>query len=415
MCCGAAVCILHCTSHLLSLLVQTHLQMFEYYMHPLRYRTKMCKDGTSCNRPFCFFAHQPCELRQPVEASTFLASLSPQALASTAERLISGSSSSLARTGPGSCSTDAPNSPNRVQVVYHAPLPAALQQQQQQVSLAAAPGVMNSNPLLPFDPPGIRPTFGGSSGSTRLLNSPTSGMSSSSSNVDNVFLLHAGSLSVSNPGSDMPSPIANGLYQPPVATVAPEVLLSPPRPVMPTVSTGGLMMSAGGSMFHTPQQQQWQQQQALADNPAMLAGMISQLALSEAAAAAPAGPQLMAAPPAPGSAATVAALSAAAARRSLDEAIRQKQQQHQLLSKAALVNNNINSLIQQQQQLDQQLLVDGATNLATTAAGVACLPPAALGVPVTSVGGGSGGGGGAFGNLRYESLFEAPLFSGVQW
>jgi hypothetical protein len=57
---------------------------------------------------------------------------------------------------------------------------------------------------------------------------------------------------------------------------------------------------------------------------------------------------------------------------------------------------------------------DGAANRATTAAGVTCLAPAALdlSVPVT---GPVGGGGGALGSLRYESRFEAPLFSGVQW
>jgi hypothetical protein len=81
------------------------------------------------------------------------------------------------------------------------------------------------------------------------------------------------------------------------------------------------------------------------------------------------------------------------------------------------MSNNINSMLhqQQQQQLDQQrLAMDGVVNLASTAAGITCLPPAALdmSIPVT---GPVGGGGGALGSLRYESRFEAPLFSGVQW
>ncbi|CAD7704104.1 unnamed protein product [Ostreobium quekettii] len=39
--------------------------VFEYWLHPTRYRTRMCRDGTSCNRKVCFFAHKPDELRVP--------------------------------------------------------------------------------------------------------------------------------------------------------------------------------------------------------------------------------------------------------------------------------------------------------------------------------------------------------------
>jgi len=39
--------------------------VFEYWLHPTRYRTRMCRDGTSCTRKVCFFAHKPEELRVP--------------------------------------------------------------------------------------------------------------------------------------------------------------------------------------------------------------------------------------------------------------------------------------------------------------------------------------------------------------
>lgn len=37
--------------------------VFECWLHPARYRTKPCKDGTSCRRRVCFFAHTPEQLR----------------------------------------------------------------------------------------------------------------------------------------------------------------------------------------------------------------------------------------------------------------------------------------------------------------------------------------------------------------
>jgi hypothetical protein len=40
--------------------------VFECWLHPSRYRTQLCTDGTACNRRVCFFAHRECELRKPV-------------------------------------------------------------------------------------------------------------------------------------------------------------------------------------------------------------------------------------------------------------------------------------------------------------------------------------------------------------
>ena len=39
--------------------------VFEAWLHPLRYRTMPCKDGTACTRRVCFFAHTSAELRLP--------------------------------------------------------------------------------------------------------------------------------------------------------------------------------------------------------------------------------------------------------------------------------------------------------------------------------------------------------------
>ncbi|OAY75549.1 Zinc finger CCCH domain-containing protein 23 [Ananas comosus] len=40
--------------------------VFECWLHPARYRTQPCKDGTACRRPVCFFAHTLAQLRFPL-------------------------------------------------------------------------------------------------------------------------------------------------------------------------------------------------------------------------------------------------------------------------------------------------------------------------------------------------------------
>jgi hypothetical protein len=40
---------------------------FEYWLHPTRYRTQLCKDLGNCRREICFFAHRTEELRVPDE------------------------------------------------------------------------------------------------------------------------------------------------------------------------------------------------------------------------------------------------------------------------------------------------------------------------------------------------------------
>ncbi|CAA7389438.1 unnamed protein product [Spirodela intermedia] len=43
--------------------------VFECWLHPAQYRTRLCKDETGCTRRVCFFAHKPEELRQPGHSS----------------------------------------------------------------------------------------------------------------------------------------------------------------------------------------------------------------------------------------------------------------------------------------------------------------------------------------------------------
>ncbi|XP_058782102.1 zinc finger CCCH domain-containing protein 66-like isoform X2 [Vicia villosa] len=50
--------------------------IFESWLHPAQYRTRICKDETQCTRRVCFFAHKPEELR-PLYASTGSALPSP--------------------------------------------------------------------------------------------------------------------------------------------------------------------------------------------------------------------------------------------------------------------------------------------------------------------------------------------------
>nr|GMD02106.1 zinc finger CCCH domain-containing protein 29-like [Ipomoea batatas] len=51
--------------------------VFESWLHPAQYKTRLCKDETGCSRKVCFFAHKPEELR-PLYASTGSAIPSPK-------------------------------------------------------------------------------------------------------------------------------------------------------------------------------------------------------------------------------------------------------------------------------------------------------------------------------------------------
>jgi len=57
--------------------------IFECWLHPAQYRTRLCKDETNCTRRVCFFAHKLEELR-PLYASTGSGVPSPRSYSSSA-------------------------------------------------------------------------------------------------------------------------------------------------------------------------------------------------------------------------------------------------------------------------------------------------------------------------------------------
>ncbi|XP_057488037.1 zinc finger CCCH domain-containing protein 30-like [Actinidia eriantha] len=78
--------------------------VFECWLHPAQYRTRLCKDGTNCNRRVCFFAHAPDELR-PLYVSTGSAVPSPRSGSTAidfaaAMSLLPGSPSSISVMSP---------------------------------------------------------------------------------------------------------------------------------------------------------------------------------------------------------------------------------------------------------------------------------------------------------------------------
>eukprot|EP00252_Welwitschia_mirabilis_P019986 TRINITY_DN4789_c0_g1_i1.p1 TRINITY_DN4789_c0_g1~~TRINITY_DN4789_c0_g1_i1.p1 ORF type:complete len:765 (-),score=110.86 TRINITY_DN4789_c0_g1_i1:713-3007(-) len=73
--------------------------VFECWLHPAQYRTRLCKDGTNCARRVCFFAHTSDELR-PLFVSTGSAVPSPRASSSSLDM-----SAVMSPLGPGSPSS----------------------------------------------------------------------------------------------------------------------------------------------------------------------------------------------------------------------------------------------------------------------------------------------------------------------
>ncbi|KAJ8749745.1 hypothetical protein K2173_012296 [Erythroxylum novogranatense] len=68
--------------------------IFECWLHPAQYRTRLCKDEASCNRRVCFFAHKLEELR-PLYASTGSVVPSPRSYSASGSALDIGSLSPL--------------------------------------------------------------------------------------------------------------------------------------------------------------------------------------------------------------------------------------------------------------------------------------------------------------------------------
>lgn len=82
--------------------------VFECWLHPAQYRTRLCKDGTSCARRVCFFAHTPEELR-PLYVSTGSAVPSPRSGNSGAAAMDFAAAMSLLPGSPSSVSVMSPS------------------------------------------------------------------------------------------------------------------------------------------------------------------------------------------------------------------------------------------------------------------------------------------------------------------
>ncbi|KAK8559559.1 hypothetical protein V6N13_016301 [Hibiscus sabdariffa] len=82
--------------------------VFECWLHPAQYRTRICKDGTSCDRRVCFFAHTAEELR-PLYISTGSAVASPRSAASAASVMDMAAVMSLLPGSPSSVSAISPS------------------------------------------------------------------------------------------------------------------------------------------------------------------------------------------------------------------------------------------------------------------------------------------------------------------
>nr|GMC79797.1 zinc finger CCCH domain-containing protein 30-like [Ipomoea batatas] len=81
--------------------------VFECWLHPAQYRTRLCKDDISCDRRVCFFAHTPEELR-PLYVSTGSAVPSPRSAAATASVMDMAGALSLMPGSPSSHSVMSP-------------------------------------------------------------------------------------------------------------------------------------------------------------------------------------------------------------------------------------------------------------------------------------------------------------------
>ncbi|EAZ20669.1 hypothetical protein OsJ_36284 [Oryza sativa Japonica Group] len=82
--------------------------VFESWLHPAQYRTRLCKDGVGCARRVCFFAHTPDELR-PLYVSTGSAVPSPRG---ALEMAAAAAAMGMGLSSPGSSSFTPPLSPS---------------------------------------------------------------------------------------------------------------------------------------------------------------------------------------------------------------------------------------------------------------------------------------------------------------
>ncbi|KAL1564401.1 zinc finger CCCH domain-containing protein 30-like isoform X2 [Salvia divinorum] len=86
--------------------------VFECWLHPAQYRTRLCKDGTSCARQVCFFSHTQEELR-PLYVSTGSGVPSPRSVASASSFMDMAAALSLMPGSPTSQSVMSPSAFNQ--------------------------------------------------------------------------------------------------------------------------------------------------------------------------------------------------------------------------------------------------------------------------------------------------------------
>ncbi|GMH20143.1 hypothetical protein Nepgr_021984 [Nepenthes gracilis] len=85
--------------------------VFECWLHPAQYRTRLCKDGKNCMRRVCFFAHAADELR-PLYLSTGSAVPSPHSSTSAASAMEIASAMNFLPTSPSSVMSPSPFTPS---------------------------------------------------------------------------------------------------------------------------------------------------------------------------------------------------------------------------------------------------------------------------------------------------------------
>ncbi|XP_010253756.1 PREDICTED: zinc finger CCCH domain-containing protein 66-like [Nelumbo nucifera] len=103
--------------------------VFECWLHPAQYRTRLCKDETGCTRRVCFFAHKPEELR-PLYASTGSAVPSPRSSSLSVSSLDVAPLSPMALGSPSVLMLPTSTPPMSPSVSSSSPMGAAMWQNQ---------------------------------------------------------------------------------------------------------------------------------------------------------------------------------------------------------------------------------------------------------------------------------------------
>eukprot|EP00878_Enallax_costatus_P011062 GHUV01011554.1.p1 GENE.GHUV01011554.1~~GHUV01011554.1.p1 ORF type:complete len:360 (+),score=142.17 GHUV01011554.1:784-1863(+) len=127
------------------------LQLFEYWLHPQRYRTQMCRSGEGCQRSLCFFAHSAAELRVPGSTHELHIPMPPSVMAAAAAGSTTALTALPGRQGPQRASEDAlPAPPAAPAGTVHWPAgveesSSSFSSQASRVPSNLAPGVSSSS------------------------------------------------------------------------------------------------------------------------------------------------------------------------------------------------------------------------------------------------------------------------------